>query len=183
MNLSNHFLIAMPSLDDPFFSESVVYLCEHSDDGAMGVIINKPTPIGLDIVFFSDAKAVPERFRDRFVMMGGPMQTDRGFVLHTPVGDWQSSLIVDDATAITTSRDILEHLDDDDQTIKEVLLSIGYASWQGGQLEKELSENAWLTVAADHHILFDLPPEVRYQAALSKLGIRPETLMNKGGYA
>lgn len=183
MNLSHHFLIAMPHLDDPFFGDSVVYICEHNDEGAMGVIINKPTPIGMDIIFFADAKKVPERFRDRFVMMGGPMQTDRGFVVHTPIGDWQSSLIINDDTAITTSRDILEHLGDEHDAVQEVLLSIGYSSWSNGQLEKELSENAWLTVPADHHILFHLPPEARHHAALAKLGIRPELLMAKGGNA
>lgn len=173
----------MPSLDDPFFSESVVYLCEHNEDSAMGVIINKPTPIGMDIIFFADAKTVPERFRDQFVMMGGPVQTDRGFVIHTPIGNWQSSLIIDDTTAITTSRDILEHLGDENDAVKDVLLTIGYSSWSSGQLEKELSENSWLTVPADHQILFQTPPEERYNAALSKLGIRPETLMSNGGYA
>lgn len=183
INLSNHFLIAMPSLDDPFFSESVVYLCEHNEDGAMGVIINKPTPISMDIIFFADGRTMPERFQNQYVMMGGPVQIDRGFVVHTPIGNWQSSLTIDDHTALTTSRDILEQLSQDDSIIQNVLLSIGYSSWSAGQLEKELSENTWLTVPADHDILFKTAPEDCYHAALAKLGIRPETLMSKAAYA
>lgn len=183
MNLSNHFLIAMPTLEDPFFSESVVLICEHNDNGAMGVIINKPTPIGMDIVFYADGQAVPERFKERFVMMGGPVQTDRGFVIHTPLGNWQSSLTIDAHTAITTSRDILDQMGNDNNLVEDVMLTIGYASWSSGQLEQELAQNAWLTTPADHTILFKLPPETRFQAALKKLGIRPEMLMSKGGYA
>lgn len=149
----------------------------------MGIIINKPTPIGMDIVFFADAKMVPNRFRDQFIMMGGPVQTDRGFVIHSPIGNWQSSLIVNDDIAITTSRDILEQLDDNNQAVQDILLSIGYCAWRGGQLEQEISQNTWLTVPADQHILFHLPAEQRYHAALAKLGIRPEMLSSKGGHA
>lgn len=183
MDLTHHFLIAMPSIDDPFFSESVVYIWEHNADGATGIIINKPTPISMDIVFQVEENNMSKRFSEQFVMLGGPMQTDRGLVVHTPIGDWQSSLAVNDEIAITVSRDIVEYMIDEKNELKNFLLAIGYASWTSGQLEQELAENAWLTVHADQHILFELPSEKRYQAALAKLGIRPETLVSKAAYA
>lgn len=183
MNLSNYFLVAMPSIEDPFFSESVIYVCEHNHGGAMGVIINKPTPISMDIVFQADDKTTPSRFQDCFVMVGGPVNTDRGFVIHTPIGNWQSSLVVNDEVALTASRDILEDISKEDSAIKDLLLTIGYASWSAGQLEQELAENSWLTVEADHDILFKQPAKYRYHAALAKLGVRPETLMGVAAHA
>lgn len=184
INLSNHFLIAMPSsADDPFFGASVVYLCEHNEEGAMGVVINKPTPIGLDVIFYADGKNVPERYQNQSILMGGPVQPNHGFVVHTPIGNWQNSLVVSDEVALTTSHDILENLTSEDCEVAQLQLTVGYASWQKGQLEKELAENAWLTVPASLDILFEIAPEKRYHAALAKLGIKPETLMNKGGYA
>lgn len=183
MNLTNHFLIAMPNMeDDSMFAGSLVFLCEHSEDGAMGMIVNKSSPIGMDVVFQAAGKTVPERFHDKQVLMGGPIQTDRGYVLHTPVGNWQSTLTVDDVTALTTSGDILTALDNDSEVAK-MLLTIGYSGWAPGQLEQELAQNAWLTVAADHAILFDLPPQARYAAALEKLGVKPELLMGAAGHA
>ncbi|MDO5357678.1 MAG: YqgE/AlgH family protein [Conchiformibius sp.] len=183
MNLTNHFLIAMPDLGDGLFSGSVVYVCEHNDDGAMGVIINKPSPIPMDVVFAGNGKSVPERFLNEFVLMGGPVQPERGFVVHTPVGAWMSSLAVGGGdNAVTTSRDIIDNLADTEK-VEKVLLTIGYASWSKGQLEKELADNAWLTVAADNHILFDVPAEQRYQAAFAKLGVERVSLMNGVGHA
>lgn len=181
MNLSNHFLIAMPSLDDPMFEGSLVYLCEHNSEGATGVIVNKPSPINMEVVFAATGKATPPRFRSEYVMVGGPVQTERGFVLHTPVGHWQSSLKVNDHLALTTSRDIIENMDGD--AVQDVLLTIGCSLWTGGQLERELAKNSWLTVAADEDILFKLPAHKRYDAALSKLGIRSEMLSGAVGHA
>ena len=169
MNLADHFLIAMPSMDDPLFEGSVVYLCEHNDEGALGMIINKPSPVTMDLVFSASESEMPERFQNEWVMMGGPVQIDRGFVVHTPVGSWQSSLLVNDDVAMTTSRDIIENLSKPGAVDKAVV-SIGYSSWSKGQLERELAGNSWLTVPADTHILFDLPYAERYQAALAKLG-------------
>lgn len=182
MNLTNHFLVAMPNMDDPMFGGSVVYLCSHGEEGAMGLIVNKPSPIGMEVVFQAAERPTPERFQNSSVLVGGPVQTDRGYVLHTPIGDWQNTLAVTDDTALTTSGDILDALDDAEEVAK-ILLTIGYASWAPGQLEQELARNDWLTVAADHEILFDLPPQARYAAALDKLGVKPELLMARAGHA
>lgn len=182
MNLSHHFLIATPSLQDSLFADSVVYLCEHGDNGAMGIIINKPSPIGMEVVFASSGNRIPERFINQFVMMGGPVQVDRGFVVHTPIGEWQSTLTVTDDTAITTSRDVIDSLAKDER-IDKAILSIGYSSWTGGQLEREIGENAWLVVPADKQILFDTPIEQKREAALSKLGINRANLMRGVGHA
>lgn len=182
MNLTNHFLVAMPNMDDPMFAGSVVFLCEHGANGAMGMIVNKSSPIGMEVVFQAAGQEMPPRFQGQHVLVGGPVQTDRGYVLHTPVGNWQSTLAVDDDTAVTTSGDILDGLADEDEVAK-MLLTIGYASWSPGQLEQELAQNAWLTVPADHSILFDLPLAERYTAALDKLGVKPEFLMGAAGHA
>lgn len=182
MNLTHHFLIATAGLQDSLFSDSVVYLCEHNDNGAMGIIINKPSPIGMEVVFASSGNRIPERFINQFVMMGGPVQVDRGFVVHTPIGEWQSTLTVADDTAITTSRDVIDSLAKDER-IDKAILSIGYSSWTGGQLEREIGENAWFVVPADKQILFDTPIEQKREAALSKLGINAVNLMRGVGHA
>lgn len=182
MNLSNHFLIAMPDTDDEMFGGSLVYVCEHDENGAMGVIVNKPSDVKMDSIFMSNEQATPFHLRDEFLLTGGPVQVDRGFVLHTPQGEWQSSLKVNERIALTVSRDILEQLGNREQ-VSQVLVCIGYAAWSKGQLEQELANNAWLTVEADTDILFEVPPKLRYAAALQKLGISPEKLMGKAAYA
>lgn len=182
MNLTDHFLIAAPSMNDMFFENSVVYLCEHNEDGALGVIINKPSPVTMDLVFEAAGHHTPERFKGEWVMMGGPVQIDRGFVVHMPIGSWQSSLAVNDHVAMTTSRDIIEKLSQPD-LVQKAVITIGYASWSKGQLEQELMDNSWLTVPADERILFDLPHEERYEAAMAKLGVSPQTLMGGAGHA
>ncbi|WP_274571620.1 YqgE/AlgH family protein [Neisseria leonii] len=182
MNLSDHFLIAMPQVEDPFFGGSVVYMCRHDGDGAMGVVVNKPSPVMMELVFEAAASATPERFAGQSVMMGGPVQIDRGFVLHSPPGNWQSSLLVSDEVALTSSRDIIEQFTETG-AVRQALVSIGYAAWQAGQLERELADNAWLTVAADREILFELPYGARYQAALDKLGVNAAFLMKRAGHA
>lgn len=179
MNLTDHFLIASPSMQDAFFEGCVIYICEHHEDGAIGVIINKPSPITVDLVFETAGKATPERFRGEWVMVGGPVQVDRGFVIHMPIGSWQNSVAVNDDIAMTTSRDIIEKLSSAD-VVQHAFVTIGYSSWRKGQLEQELIDNAWLTVKADQDILFGLPHEKRYSAALAKLGITPENLMSAG---
>lgn len=177
MDLSNHFLIAMPSQAEGFFAGSVVYLCEQNDEGAMGIVINKPSPIPMDVIFSGNGSRVPMRFLNDFVMIGGPVQPERGFVLNTPIGNWSSSLTVSNSTnAITTSRDIIENLDNIEK-VEHAILTIGYSSWSQGQLEREITDNDWLIVEADNHILFEVPVAQRYQAALAKLGINPLNLM------
>ncbi len=180
--LTNHFLIATPALEDPFFAGSVVYICRHDDDGAMGVIINKASPIPMEAVFSAAEKDVPDRFQNQPILMGGPVQIDRGFVVHTPCGAWQSSFPVGGDTALTTSRDIIERLAQND-AVEKAILTIGCSSWSAGQLEQELAQNSWLTVPADDAILFDIPLRKRHRAALSKLGIQPAALMQGAGHA
>ena len=181
-SLTNQFLIAMPGMDDPFFAGSVVYVCEHSEDGAMGVVINKPSPVTMDLLFDAAKTATPERFCNEWVMMGGPVQVDRGFLVHTPVGSWESSLLVTDHIAMTTSRDIIAGLAKDGEVDKAVV-TIGYSSWRAGQLEQELADNAWLTAPANTQILFDLPYDQRYQAAIKLLNVDLAQLSGAAGHA
>ncbi len=187
LNLSNHFLIAMPSLQDPVFAGAVVYLCEHNPRGAMGLVINRPTDLNVAGLFDRiDLKLenIPDShpMGKHAVMFGGPVQDDRGFVLHAPAGKYSSSLKVTTEVAFTTSRDVLEAVAAGDGPEK-VLISVGYAGWGAGQLEKELLANSWLTVPAQTDILFDLPVEERYQAAIRLLGIDPWMLTAEAGHA
>lgn len=186
LNLANHFLIAMPSMHDPVFGGAVVYVCEHNDKGVLGVVINKPTDMTMDVLFEridleltdglrSAAKSAP-------IMFGGPVQDDRGFVLHSPGGRYSSSLSVTDEVAFTTSIDVLEAVAKGAGP-QRMLVSIGYAGWSPGQLEEEIAKNGWLTVGADAHVLFDLPVEERYNAAIKLLGIDPLMLATEAGHA
>jgi putative transcriptional regulator len=186
-SLANHFLIAMPAMTDPNFARTLTYLCEHNAEGALGIIINKPIDINLGTLF--ERVSVPltqgesqAKYQDLPVFFGGPVQTDRGFVLHRPVGDWQSTLNVTDEIGLTSSRDILQSMSDTGAPA-EVLVSLGYAGWAAGQLEWELSQNAWLTVAADPDIIFGLPPEERLPAAMQLLGIDFARLSDVAGHA
>ncbi|OAM31088.1 hypothetical protein A7P95_00885 [Eikenella longinqua] len=182
MDLSNHFLIAMPDMQDNFFAESVVYICSYSAEGCMGVIINKPSPLLLRQVLTAQQHELPVRPADEYILVGGPVQADRGFVLHTPVGNWLSSIAINDNLALTSSGDILNHLHDEQQ-VKQSLLFMGYTGWSAGQLERELADNSWLTVPANEQILFELPADQRYHAALALLNITPEQLIRTGGHA
>lgn len=183
VSLCDHFLIAMPQLTDPFFGGSVVYLCEHTPDGAMGMVINKPSPVRMDQLFEAAEKPVPKRFAEQWVLMGGPVQIDRGFLVHSPVGNWQSSLLVNDDIAVTTSRDIIGGLSEAENEGIKTFATIGYSGWSAGQLEQELNDNHWLVVPANAEILFDLPYFRRYDAALQTLGIRAVNLASGVGHA
>jgi len=192
INLTHHFLIAMPGLEDETFSKSVVYMCEHNHKGAMGLIINKPGEISLRHLF--DKVELPLRREDLMqsqVLHGGPVQTERGFVLHDPVvldnkdkdeAVYASTLSVPGGLAMTTSRDVLEALSNGSGP-RRVLVTLGYASWGEGQLESEIGENSWLTVEADPSIIFDTPLEQRYERALSLLGLEPWMLSQEAGHA
>jgi putative transcriptional regulator len=187
LNLTHHFLIAMPSVVDPIFGGSVIYMCEHNANGAMGLIINKPTDMTVSDLFDRiDLKLenIPDShpMGKHLVMFGGPVQDDRGFVLHAPIGEFSSSLKVTPDIAFTTSRDVLEALAAGDGP-ERMILSIGYAGWGAGQLEQELLANGWLTVPADLGILFDLPSEERFVAAMKLLGIDPFLLTAEAGHA
>ena len=182
-NLTNHFLIAMPNMVDPNFSKSLTYICEHNDRGALGLVVNRPGDITLgallgqaEITLDNDEwKAVP-------VYKGGPVQTDRGFVLHRPVGSWQSTLAVNDVAGLTTSRDVLLSMVAGKGPDK-MLVAVGYAGWAAGQLEQELKQNGWLTVEADLDVVFNMPPEARLNAAMGLLGISFANLSDQAGHA
>lgn len=186
LNLANHFLIAMPSIQDPVFGGTVVYVCEHNDKGVLGVVINKPTDMTMETLFDRVDLKLAEGLRatvvDEPIMFGGPVQDDRGFVLHSPGGRYSSSLSVTDDVAFTTSIDVLEAVASGGGPAR-MLVSIGYAGWSPGQLEEEISRNGWLTVGADARVLFDLPIEERYNAAIKLLGIDPLMLATEAGHA
>jgi putative transcriptional regulator len=187
INLTNHFLIAMPNMADPNFSKSLTYVCEHNDQGALGIVINRPIDMTLQALFERLSLSMKDRARaDAPIYFGGPVQTDRGFVLHLPAGDWQSTLKVavasGGAIGLTTSKDILEAVGRGEGPAK-MLVTLGYAGWAAGQIEHELKQNAWLTVEAKDAILFDLPPDERLPAAMELLGIDYARLADHAGHA
>lgn len=183
-SLQNHFLIAMPDLDDSFFERTVTYICEHNDEGAMGLVINQPVDLSLSNLLEQIEIRAPgdSAMRDSLVYAGGPVATDRGFVLHKPQEGWRSSMQLSDDIMITTSRDILQSLGSPDAPDK-FLLTLGYAGWDAGQLEQELASNSWLTIPADADILFATPSSERWQKATEKLGINLWQLAPGAGHA
>ena len=183
VNLTHHFLIAMPAMADPHFAHTLTYICEHNDDGALGIVINKPIDMTLSALFEQiDVPLADDALRDSPVHYGGPVQVDRGFVLHRPLGNWQSTLAISDDLGLTTSKDVLEAVGRGDGP-KDVFVSLGYAGWSAGQLEHELAQNAWLTVPANHAIMFDLPSEERLPAAMQLLGVDFANLSEVAGHA
>jgi putative transcriptional regulator len=183
INLTHHFLIAMPSMADPYFAKSLAYVCEHNDRGALGVVINRPIDMTLQALFERLSLTLKHKdLSDAPIYFGGPVQTDRGFVLHEPAGNWQSTLRVGDAIGLTTSKDILEAVGRGEGPQK-LLVTLGYAGWSAGQLEHELGQNAWLTVEAQDAIIFDLPSEERLPAAMELLGVDYARLADSAGHA
>lgn len=187
MNLQHHFLIAMPALQDDYFRRSVVYVCEHNQDGAMGLVINKPLEEFtiasiLEKLEIEPMPRDPAIRLDKPVFAGGPLADDRGFILHTPCAGFDSSIQISDETMITTSKDVLETVGTANQP-KNMLLTLGYAGWEQGQLEQEVLENAWLTVEADEIILFHTPIAERWRVSASKLGIDMRTIASQAGHA
>jgi putative transcriptional regulator len=182
-NLTNHFLIAMPALKDPNFEKSVTYICEHSDEGAMGIVINNPLNIPVrEILEQLDIEENAPGIPDNPIYLGGPVNGERGFVLHDSDTEWDSTLQVKDGISVTTSRDILVSIASG-RGPQRNLIALGYAGWGSGQLEQELAENAWLAVPADKAIIFDLPPEERWNAAAAELGIDLSLLSTDTGHA
>jgi len=183
VNLTHHFLIAMPNMVDPHFSKTLTYICEHNEQGALGLVINRPLDMVLSKlldqigipVSAKSCSAIPVHF-------GGPVQTDRGFVLHEPIGDWQSTLPVSAEIGLTTSKDILQAVACGDGP-HQVLITLGYAGWAPGQIEHELAQNAWLTVAARPDVIFGLPAEERLVAAMGLLGVDYASLSEHAGHA
>lgn len=182
-SLRNHFLIAMPQLADPHFSHTVTYICEHNAEGALGIVINRPLEISLGDVL-QHMRIQPAEYVDTAAPIygGGPVQTERGFVLHRPVGAWTSTLAVTEDIALTTSRDILSAIGHGEGP-KDFLLALGYAGWGAGQLEEEMAQNAWLSGPADPAILFELPVEERWGAAAALIGVDLTLLSSETGHA
>ena len=192
LNLTDHFLIAMPNMLDPIFGGTVVYICEHHTGGALGMIINRPTDMTMDVLFERldlELEISPHaHLPSGPVMFGGPVQVERGFVLHAPETDasahpaYSSSLTVSGDVALTTSRDVLEAVAEG-RGPKRLVVTLGCAGWSAGQLEDEILRNGWLTVKADPAILFDTPIEARFAAAMHLLGIDPNRLTGDVGHA
>ena len=218
IDLTHHFLIAMPRLEDALFEHSVVYVCEHNERGALGLIINKPSDLLLSGLFEKIALTLNRTdLSDAPVFLGGPVQTERGFVLHEPMGQggesvYSSTLVIKGESSetapeqdpidesesesepdgevntsparleMTTSKDVLEAMAEGAGP-RKALVTLGYATWGKGQLESELAENAWLTVQADHAIIFDTPPEQRYARAMGLLGLDAGMLHGEAGHA
>lgn len=187
INLTNQFLIAMPSMADGNFAGAVVYMCEHTENGALGLVINRPIDIKLKNLFDKvDLHLDRADLSDQPVYFGGPVQTERGFVLHESLGEegghYSSTLKIPGGLEMTTSRDVLEALSHGAGP-KKVFVTLGYAGWSAGQLEEEISRNGWLTVDAQSDIIFDTPVEQRYDKALSLLGVDRGFLMGEAGHA
>ncbi len=188
VNLTGHFLIAMPGMTDPFFSKSVTFICTHNQDGAMGVVINRPTDVTYETLFEKiKVDLADATLGQNQVLYGGPVQPERGFVLHEHSGVWDSTMAIADNTALTTSKDILESVAIGAGP-KKMLLALGYAGWTAGQLEQEIAANSWLSVQAKdgqtlHKILFDAKAEDKLNASLALLGINPAMLSDVAGHA
>jgi len=183
VSLAHHFLIAMPSMADPHFAHTLIYVCEHNDQGALGIVVNKPIDMTLSALFEQINIPLGDAgLGETKVHYGGPVQIDRGFVLHRPLGSWQSTLPINDGLGLTTSKDILEAVGHGTGP-ENVLVTLGYAGWAPGQLEHELAQNAWLTVAADAEVLFSEPAEKRLPAAMRLLGIDFSRLSDAVGHA
>ena len=187
INLTNHFLIAMPGMEGDTFAGTVIYLCEHTEKGALGLVINKPIDIKLKNLFEKVELTLDrDDLAEAPVYFGGPVQTERGFVLHEPLGDdsvhYNSSLQIPGGLEMTTSKDVLEALSNGAGP-KKVLVTLGYSGWGAGQLEEEMKRNSWINVSAAPEIIFDTPVEQRYDKALSLLGIDPRMLSQEAGHA
>ena len=182
-SLTNHFLIAMPGLQDPNFSRTVTYICEHTDQGAMGIVINRPMDIRLgEMLEQLDIASSDEQVLDALVYLGGPVQPERGFVLHSSGEGFDSTLSITPEISVTTSRDVLEAIADGRGPARR-FIALGYAGWGSGQLEQEMSANSWLSGPANEEIIFKLPAGARWQAAADLLGVDMNLLSGEAGHA
>jgi putative transcriptional regulator len=181
-NLTNHFLIAMPGMADPMFEKTVTYLCQHTEEGALGIIVNRPSELTLmDIMEQMDIELTDPELGKVPVFMGGPVQPERGFVLHDSVGEWSSTLRISDKVSLTTSRDILEAIGRGEGA-KNMMLALGYAGWGSGQLESEISQNAWLNARAELSIIFTRPVASRWKEAAELMGVNIALLSTQVGH-
>jgi putative transcriptional regulator len=182
-SLKSQLLIAMPTLEDPNFSRTVTYICEHSDHGAMGIVLNRPTDLRLaDVLKHMEIDGGLGDAGEQIVYLGGPVEEERGFVLHTHTEPWDSTLAITDEISVTTSRDILEAMAHG-RGPNQTFVALGYAGWGAGQLEQELQQNAWLSGPSDQSILFELPADQRWEAAARLLGVDVNLLSGDAGHA
>ncbi len=182
-NLTNQFLIAMPSMRDPSFVRSVTFMCQHNTDGAMGLLVNRLSEYRLgDVLAQMNLHSELSEVNEAPVLIGGPVQPERGFVLHSPHGNWESSFKISNSLCVTTSRDVLAAMAEG-QGPQHALVALGYAGWNAGQIEQELLNNAWLTADANARILFDTPLDMRWEAAAALIGANIANLANYAGHA
>lgn len=181
--LTNQLLIAMPALGDPTFHRTVALVCEHNKDGALGIVINRPLDLRMNEIFHQLELAQPsDEISQRHVLNGGPVQQERGFVLHRPTRDWDSMLRISDEIGVATSRDILAAIAEGEGP-SESLVALGYAGWMAGQLEAEMHANAWLNAPASAEIIFDTPYEARWYSAARLVGVDLDLLSHEAGHA
>ncbi len=188
LNLTGQFLIAMPAMTDPFFSKTVTYICTHNQDGAMGVIINRTADISV-VKLFQQIQIEPENtsLLKKIVHFGGPVQTERGFILHEPQDEYDATIVISDKVALTTSKDILL-ASAENKGPQKMFIALGYAGWTAGQLENELAQNAWLSLATDnlddiHALIFDKADHEKFDCAMRMIGLDLVNLSHHAGHA
>jgi len=181
-SLKDHFLIAMPNLMDPNFYQSVTYIIEHDEEGAMGMVINQPMEVKLhELLKHLEIETTEGFIGDKKIMSGGPVQAERGFIVHRPSGNWESSMKLNKDIAVTTSKDILTAISKDEGP-KDIEVILGYAGWGAGQLDQEILENSWLSVPANPEILFHTPVEKRWKQSAQLIGIDINQLSSEAGH-
>jgi putative transcriptional regulator len=182
-SLTNHLLIAMPSHTDQTFAKSVIYICEHQIQGTVGLIINRPMRFPLGLVFDQlNIEPIQVELNHKPLLFGGPVQPERGFVIHRPVGEWRSSLALREGVTITTSNDIIRAIAQNNGP-KDVLVTLGYVGWGSEQLDKEILDNAWLVCPYSPELLYDVPFEERWEYAGLSIGVKMNQLISSVGHA
>ena len=180
--LKNQFIIAMPNLADPNFFHTVTYLCQHNEEGALGIVINRSAEMKLGEIFKQmNIRVTSPDAAETPVFSGGPVQQERGFVLHTAGGDWDATMAVSESISLTTSRDVIEAIAVG-KGPEQYLVALGYAGWGEGQLEQEILANAWLNSPYSKHVLFDTPNNMRWRAAAGQIGIDINQLTTTAGH-
>ncbi len=188
INFTGHFIVAMPAMTDLSFAKTVTFICTHNQDGAMGIVVNRLTDITLANLFEQiKLESVIPKLHEKTVHYGGPVQIERGFVLHTPHNEYNSTVTVNDVVSLTTSKDILEELANNTGP-KKMLIALGYVGWSAGQLEEEMSQNAWLSVEVTdstniNMLIFDKPNAEKYDYSLQLMGLNLANLSNNAGHA
>jgi putative transcriptional regulator len=187
-NLTGQILIAMPAMEDPYFSKSVILVCNHDHDGAMGMILNHPLQLNVGDLFEQlDMACETDYQQERLVHFGGPVQVERGFVLHSPATEFNTTMELSEGLAMTSSKDILEAAARDEAP-QEMFIALGYTGWSAGQLEEEIQANAWLTLPLEdnqqlHKLIFKLPNDDKLSWAMQQLGVDFATLSEVAGHA